>query len=313
MLASALGGAGTGGGAIAADGSPSSHAQATVGALNRLRGAYGAGGSTGPGTKSAAGGTPTVAGPGTKGGTTAALKAAQLYQSNAHASFLNLDDKLAGYLTGLAGSHRIDQAALTSLIRELDSALITLGPAAYSTAGVQRVHDILTIALQQGIALTGAGQVSAAETAAAIDGLTAQYIHNLVGRRYAGTIGTGASAAAQKAIAVATEQLGKPYVFGAVGPETFDCSGLVQYAARAAGVILPRTSQEQYRLGDKVNSADIKPGDLIFPAEQYNGGEPTHVMMYLGGGECIEAPQPGQVVTKSGLPTSFFATRPRWK
>ncbi|MEV6072948.1 NlpC/P60 family protein [Nocardia sp. NPDC052001] len=291
----------------------SPQAQSAIDALERLRATYGkSDGASTPGTKPA--GTGVQPGGGTSAGNgkgAAALSAVQLYQRTAAIAFNNLDNQLAGYLAGLAGTHGIDKAALNSLIKELDLALIKIGSAAYTPAGAQKVHDILTIALREGIKLAGASQVNSSDTAAAINSLTDQYLYNIAGQNYKGTMPTasGVSAAVQKVIAVATAQIGKPYVWGAEGPNSFDCSGLMQYAARAAGVNIPRVSQDQYRQLPKVNPADIRPGDLIFPAGQYNGGSPTHVMMYIGNGQCVEAPRTGLNVRIIALPSSYAASR----
>ncbi|WP_330179388.1 NlpC/P60 family protein [Nocardia sp. NBC_01503] len=343
MLASLLGGAG-GGGAQPGGGAPrntsgttdsgqtgvgapntsdessrtlSPQAQAALRALEQLRDAYGKSrdsARTGSGTKPVQTGVRPGSGTGSGAGggdAAAALSAVQLYQRTAAIAFNNLDNQLAGYLSGLAGTHGIDRAALNSLIKELDLALIKLGTAAYTPAGAQKVHDILTIALREGIRLAGAGQVNASDTAAAIDSLTGQYLYAIAGRNYPGSMpaSAGVSAAVQQVIAVATAQVGKPYVWGAEGPNSFDCSGLMQYAARSVGVSIPRVSQDQYRQLPKVNPADIRPGDLIFPAGQYNGGSPTHVMMYLGNGQCVEAPRPGATVRITALPSSYAASR----
>ncbi|MFI8305308.1 NlpC/P60 family protein [Streptomyces sp. NPDC085927] len=104
--------------------------------------------------------------------------------------------------------------------------------------------------------------------------------------------GTEESSAGRKAIAYATRQLGKPYVWGAEGPDTFDCSGLTSQAWLDAGVVIPRTSQEQWRLLHRVPVEDMRPGDLII----YNS-DATHVSLYIGDGEMIHAPRPGRYVT----------------
>lgn len=96
---------------------------------------------------------------------------------------------------------------------------------------------------------------------------------------------------AQKAIEAAYSELGKPYVWGAVGPSGFDCSGLMQHVWGAAGVMLPRTSQEQADAGHTVPLSDIEPGDLVI----YFAGR-THVGMYVGNGLIIHAPRPGAQV-----------------
>ncbi|GAA1968965.1 C40 family peptidase [Kitasatospora viridis] len=106
------------------------------------------------------------------------------------------------------------------------------------------------------------------------------------------TISAGNSHAAA-AIAAAVSKLGSPYVYGATGPSTFDCSGLMQWAYAQAGVSLPRTSQEQASAGTNIGTdiSKAQPGDLIiFFADE------SHVGMYVGGGQIIHAPHTGAVV-----------------
>ncbi|MFI6979550.1 NlpC/P60 family protein [Embleya sp. NPDC050154] len=98
------------------------------------------------------------------------------------------------------------------------------------------------------------------------------------------------------AVAAATRALGKPYVWGAGGPDSFDCSGLTGWAWRQAGVVLPRTSQAQAGAGRAVPIAEIRPGDLVV----YFGGY-THVGVYVGAGRIIHAPKPGTNVRYAPL------------
>ncbi|MFI6347457.1 C40 family peptidase [Streptomyces sp. NPDC050560] len=105
-------------------------------------------------------------------------------------------------------------------------------------------------------------------------------------------VGTDATAAGKKAIAYATAQLGKPYVWGAVGPGSFDCSGLTSQAWLAAGESIPRTSQEQWRQLTHVPVDKMRPGDLIIYFS-----DASHVALYVGDGQIIEAPRPGRWVT----------------
>lgn len=100
-----------------------------------------------------------------------------------------------------------------------------------------------------------------------------------------------AAGKAAAAIAFAKAQLGKPYVYGAEGPDAYDCSGLVQAAWKAAGVSIPRVTTDQYAAGDKVAISDLQPGDLVF---YYSGI--SHVGMYLGDGQIIHAPNSRSVV-----------------
>lgn len=98
------------------------------------------------------------------------------------------------------------------------------------------------------------------------------------------------------ALRYAVEQIGKPYLWGTEGPESYDCSGLTSQAWAAAGREIPRTSQEQWEQLPKVPLRSLRPGDLVvyFP-------EATHVAIYLGGGMVVHAPRPGASVKVSPL------------
>ena len=99
----------------------------------------------------------------------------------------------------------------------------------------------------------------------------------------------GSSAAV--AVRFALAQLGKPYRWGADGPRSFDCSGLVQTSYRAAGVHLPRVSRQQYGAGKLVPLSALRAGDLLFYAKDTaNRRTIYHVGMYLGAGRMVEAP-----------------------
>lgn len=101
-------------------------------------------------------------------------------------------------------------------------------------------------------------------------------------------------AAGAELVAAARSKLGDPYVYGATGPDTFDCSGLVQWAAKQVGVSLPRTSQEQWTSGTPVTADQLQPGDLVFSAgSDGTASSPGHVGIYAGDGQVIEAPHTG--------------------
>ena len=128
--------------------------------------------------------------------------------------------------------------------------------------------------------------------------------------RYATPSGTSGVATA---IAFAQAQIGKPYCWGGQGPACFDCSGLVFAAYAAAGIHIARTTYQWQQDGPQVPLAQIQPGDLLFSAGA--DGTPTnpgHVVMYLGSGQVIQAPQPGQDVQIDplALATVIVATRP---
>jgi cell wall-associated NlpC family hydrolase len=109
------------------------------------------------------------------------------------------------------------------------------------------------------------------------------------------------SDAAQKAVDTALNQLGDPYVWGAGGPNAFDCSGLTQYAYAAAGVSLPHSSLAQSRMGTAVSRADLQPGDLVFFYSPV-----SHVGMYIGGGKMVHASTAGVPVLVSTVDMSGY-------
>ncbi|MFF9816887.1 NlpC/P60 family protein [Streptomyces sp. NPDC014006] len=111
-----------------------------------------------------------------------------------------------------------------------------------------------------------------------------------------GTGSTSTSSQADKALAFARAQIGKPYVWGATGPDSYDCSGLTQAAWRAAGVDLPRTTYDQVNAGTTVPLSQAQPGDLVFFYDDI-----SHVGIYIGGGMMIHAPKPGAYVREESI------------
>lgn len=103
-----------------------------------------------------------------------------------------------------------------------------------------------------------------------------------------------APGAAGKVIAFARAQLGKPYQWGATGPDAFDCSGLAMMAYRTAGITIPRTSQAQWAYGQRIPASQAQPGDLVFFAgSDGTMTAPGHVGIIIGNGLMIDAPQTG--------------------
>jgi cell wall-associated NlpC family hydrolase len=116
------------------------------------------------------------------------------------------------------------------------------------------------------------------------------------------------------AVATALTVLGAPYVWGDAGPDTFDCSGLMQWSYARAGLLLPRVSRDQYAGTAPVALTDVRPGDLLFYA--YDVDDPStihHVTMYVGAGQMVHAPRTGDVVKVVPVTFDGFlgATRPR--
>jgi cell wall-associated NlpC family hydrolase len=118
--------------------------------------------------------------------------------------------------------------------------------------------------------------------------------------------GSGAVTAAELAAALraAESRRGLPYVWGASGPSSFDCSGLVQWSFAQAGITMPRVAADQARAGLAVPATQLQPGDLLFyHTDPTDPGYISHVAIYLGNGWMIQAPQPGMDVEI--VPASF--------
>lgn len=174
--------------------------------------------------------------------------------------------------------------------------------------------------IQQGIATLRGKRKSQADSIgkslhqkkALLATLTAQQQAAVVAKSTPGSGGTTSASdplpatgsQANKAVAFAYAQLGCPYVYGGTGPcaDGFDCSGLAQAAWAAAGVSIPRDTYEQWDALPHVPLSDLQPGDLIF----FNGE--SHVGIYVGGGDMIDAPEPGENVEKVSLSGWYAST-----
>jgi cell wall-associated NlpC family hydrolase len=104
-----------------------------------------------------------------------------------------------------------------------------------------------------------------------------------------------------RVVAIAEQYLGRPYVWGAAGPYAFDCSGLVTYVFAQVGILLPHFAAAQWNYGTYVPEDQLQPGDLVFFANL------DHVGIYVGNGEYIQAPQPGDVVKITPLSEPWSA------
>lgn len=113
-------------------------------------------------------------------------------------------------------------------------------------------------------------------------------------------------AARSEVVTIAKRYLGAPYVWGADGPDSFDCSGFTSFVYRQVGVELPRVSRDQINAGERVSRDDLQPGDLVF-----FGSPIHHVGIYVGGGMMIHSPRTGDVVKISALHNDYVgACRP---
>ncbi len=112
------------------------------------------------------------------------------------------------------------------------------------------------------------------------------------------------SQAAQIAVDTALAQQGKPYVWAAEGPGSYDCSGLTAYAFRAAGISLPHSSRLQSQMGQAVSRDQLQPGDLVFFYSPV-----SHVGIYIGNGQMVHAPTSGDVVKVAPLMSGYSGAR----
>ena len=182
-------------------------------------------------------------------------------------------------------------AQKTSLSKLLSSRQATLDSL---TAAQQAQVAAATVGATGTTAATGTASTGTASTGTASTGTQAS-----AGTQptYSGPTNTQAG----EAVAFAYAQLGKPYQWGATGPGSYDCSGLVQAAWAAAGVSIPRVTYDQWAALPHIATSSLQPGDLL-----YYDGE-GHVSMYVGDGYIIDAPQTGLDVEKIPMNTDWYA------
>ena len=119
-------------------------------------------------------------------------------------------------------------------------------------------------------------------------------------------VSRGAISKGNEVVNYAYKFLGKPYVYGANGPNAFDCSGLTQYVYNKFGAGLSRTTYTQVEEGTKVNRSDLRSGDLVFFNTE---GSISHVGIYIGDGEFIHAPRTGKPVMVSSLSDGYYSEK----
>ncbi len=181
----------------------------------------------------------------------------------------------------------------------------------------RREEALARQALARQLAAARAARARAASASASRAGARPSWALPRAGSGAGGTAtladgGAGADVSS-RAVAFAFAQLGKPYVWGATGPSSYDCSGLTSTAYHSAGLALPRTAAEQWWAGRHVNRSGLRPGDLVFYAT--NTSDPAtihHVGIYVGNGEMIEAPHTGADVRVASIARRDYigATRP---
>lgn len=116
----------------------------------------------------------------------------------------------------------------------------------------------------------------------------------------------GTTGTASQIIATAKKYIGVPYLWGGTTPKGFDCSGFVQYVFKAHGILLPRTSREQYGVGTAVSKANLKPGDLVF--FNTSGSGVSHLGIYIGDNQFVHASS-SKGVTITSLSNSYWSAR----
>lgn len=121
-----------------------------------------------------------------------------------------------------------------------------------------------------------------------------------------GSGGASNSSKANKAAEYAKAQLGKRYVWGATGQNTFDCSGLTLCAYKSVGVQIPRVSGDQSRFGKAINKKDLQVGDLLF-FDTMNKGRVSHVGIYIGNGNMVHAANPKKGVRQDNVMSGYYA------
>ena len=119
--------------------------------------------------------------------------------------------------------------------------------------------------------------------------------------------GNSSSGGNSKLVDLVQSKLGCKYVWGATGPNTFDCSGLMLWAHKQMGISIPRTSLEQSRSGKAVSKSDLQPGDLVF--FKTTSAPVGHVGMYIGNGQFIHAPNKNKPVKVDSLSNSYYSSR----
>jgi cell wall-associated NlpC family hydrolase len=209
---------------------------------------------------------------------TEAATAAQATAAGAAAEAQRQYEAVAAQQAGLEAQIAAYQADFARLTAEERRAALEAAAAAHAAEAGQRAsrdgeREEPTAAEDPGPATSAApAPAASAAPAPAADGV-------------AGTV-----------IAAAMAQRGKPYVWAASGPGSFDCSGLTQYAFRAAGISLPHSSRMQSQMGAAVSRSALQPGDLVFFYSPV-----SHVGIYVGNGQMVHAPTSGDVVKVASI------------
>jgi cell wall-associated NlpC family hydrolase len=224
--------------------------------------------------------------------------------------------RLAAFLTSESASDLVDQLTTLDMIADHVEGVISAAAAAQAQAeAAQTAADQAAAQAQASLAqLQGQQQqlqqqadqyeadfrrLTAAEQARVTTSLAGP---SLAAPRADAVVSGAPNEVVATAIRAALAQVGKPYVFGATGPRSFDCSGLTSFAYAAAGISLPHSSAAQSRLGGAVSRSDLRPGDLV-----YFYSPVSHVGLYIGNGKMVHARTYGQGVAVTSVDMSGYA------
>jgi len=187
--------------------------------------------------------------------------------------------------TALGEAQQAAAAAQTSLAagqERRDELVAALATARNTSVEVQRARQAAIDAAREAQAQADAGKTSRPPAS--------------------GGSSAGSASGGETAVAWARTQIGKPYLWAAAGPDSYDCSGLVQQAWRQAGVSLPHSSRMQYTRVKKVSLDDLRVGDLVFWASDTSDPSTIyHVALWIGSGTVLEAPAPGMYIRTAPL------------
>lgn len=191
--------------------------------------------------------------------------------------------RAAGANAAAVAAQQQVQASVAEAQRQYDAVVVQQADLERQIAEFKAVRDRLSAQEQRALAAAShSPRASRAERPQELAASSAPVVAN--------------SGAAQIAIDMAMAQRGKPYVWAAAGPGSFDCSGLTQYAFRAAGISLPHSSRMQAQMGRPVARSELQPGDLV-----YFYSPVSHIGIYIGGGRMVNAPSSGDVVKISSV------------
>ncbi len=219
---------------------------------------------------------------------------------------------------------KLDKLPLGGVVHVAGAKRENLSVGGFATVGIQGVDGVVSDAVARSLGMPADNAIVISAPHANLASL-AQEVKRAIPRNAdleplmtqvtAGVTTTEASAAATSAgvsgtnsgtlsvaqirafLTAALSRRGMPYVWGANGPASFDCSGLVEWSLAQAGVRMPRVAADQARTGPAVPVSQLQPGDLLFyHTDPTDPGYISHVAIYIGNGEMIQAPQPGQNV-----------------